>query len=61
MTTLKNTSKKKNKINKIMKRKMGNGIFKNEILEFIKLLSKDSKFIVIQIAKNTFYIRKSKL
>ena len=52
---------KKNKINKIMKRKMGNGIFKNEILEFIKLLSKDSKFIVIQIAKNTFYIRKSKL
>ena len=49
------------KINKIMKRKMGNGIFKNEILEFIKLLSKDSKFIVIQIAKNTFYIRKSKL
>ena len=44
-----------------MKRKMGNGIFKNEILEFIKLLSKDSKFIVIQIAKNTFYIRKSKL
>ena len=52
---------KKNKINKIMKRKMGNGIFKNEILEFIKLLNKDSKFIVIQIAKNTFYIRKSKL
>ena len=52
---------KNNKINKIMKRKMGNGIFKNEILEFIKLLSKDSKFIVIQIAKNTFYIRKSKL
>ncbi len=53
--------KKNNKINKIMKRKMGNGIFKNEILEFIKLLSKDSKFIVIQIAKNTFYIKKSKL
>ena len=53
--------KKNNKINEITKRKMGDGIFKNEIMKFIKMLNKDSKFIVIRVAKNTFYIRKFKL
>ena len=50
--------KKNNKINKIMKKKLGNGISKDEILKFIKVLNKDSKFIIIQVAKNTFYITK---
>ena len=49
------------KIHKIMKKKLSGGISKKEILKYIKILDKNSKFMVIQVAKNTFFIKKFKL
>ncbi len=49
------------KIHKIMNKKLSGEISKKEIFKYIKILDKNSKFMVMQVAKNTFYIKKLKL
>ena len=49
------------KIDKIMNKKLSGGISKKEIFKYIKILDKNSKFMVMQVAKNTFFIKKLKL
>ena len=49
------------KIHKIMNKKLSGGISKKEIFKYIKILDKNSKFMVMQVAKNTFYIKQLKL
>tara|TARA_Y100000590_G_scaffold465312_2_gene637266 strand:+ start:2626 stop:3852 length:1227 start_codon:yes stop_codon:yes gene_type:complete len=51
--------RKERKIDQIMNKKLSGGISRNEILKYIKIFDAQSKYVVIKISKNTFYIKKN--
>ena len=40
-------------------KKLSGGISRNEIFKYIRIFDKQSKYVVIKISKNTFYIKKN--